>query len=117
MKNAIVITNVDSLLGYAVAYRFVEDWNREEQGYNELREIIEFRLLCHERQGLEDLERLGGKIYEVENFADKLVMSHIMKGVYYVMYIPEFSERRLGEGEAVLKGAKDQNVDYVAMFS
>lgn len=117
MKNAIVITNVDSLLGYAVAYRFLEDWNREEQSYNQLRETTEFRLLCHERQGLEDLERLGGKIFEIENFADERVISHIMKGVYYLVFIPEFSDRRLSEGEAVLTGAKDENVDYVAMFS
>lgn len=95
----------------------MEDWNREETGYDELKAKTEFRLLCHERQGLQDLERLGGKIFEIQNFDDERAMIHLMKGVVYVMFIPESSENRVQEGEAILKSAKKENVDYLAMFS
>lgn len=112
MKNAIVITNVDSLLGYALAYRFLEGFNRSA-----LKSKTEFRLLCHDCKGLEDLERLGAKIIEVQDFKDEKALSKVMKNVVYVMFIPEYSKTRVEDGEAVLKAAKKENVDYLAMFS
>lgn len=117
MKNAIVITNVDSLLGYGLAYRFLEDWNREEAGYTEKRDTTEFRLLCHDRQGLEDLEKLGGRVFELKNFSDEKSIEHVMENVCYVMFVPENSDDRIKEGEAIIKGARNQKVDYIAMFS
>lgn len=117
MNNAIVITNVDSLLGYSLAYRFLEDWNREKPGYSEKREATEFRLLCHERQGMEELEVLGGKIFELRDYADKDAMNHIMKNTSYVIFVPENSDRRIEEGESVIHCAKKQNVEYLTMLS
>lgn len=117
MKNAIVITNVDSLLGYGLAYRFLEDWNREEAGYSEGRETTEFRLLCHDRQGLDDLEKLGGKIFESKSYEDESYIQRVMENVYYVMFVPENSKNRIAEGQAIIHGAKNQKVDYMAMFS
>ncbi|KAI9338426.1 hypothetical protein BD770DRAFT_373281 [Pilaira anomala] len=112
MLNTIVITNVDSLLGYAIAYKFVSDWNRQSTGA-----VTEFRLLCHERQGLQELEKLGGKIIEMQKFDDEKEMSHIMKNVDYVIYVPEYSNDRIQEGELVIRTAKQEGVGYLTMLS
>lgn len=108
-----MITNVDSLLGYAIAYKFVSDWNRQLTGAV----ITEFRLLCHERQGLQELEKLGGKIIEMQKFDDEKEMSHIMKNVDYVIYVPEYSKDRIQEGELVIRTAKQEGVGYLTMLS
>jgi hypothetical protein len=118
MKNVILITNVDSLLGYALAYRFLEEWNRDEEGYVELRDKTEFRLSCRQNVGLEDLAKLGGVIIPVDDYKDKDFINNVlMKGVGYVMYIPENSENRVQEGEMVIQCASEQDVHYLAMFS
>jgi hypothetical protein len=118
MKNAILITNVDSLLGYALAYRFLEDWNRKEEDYSKLRDKTEFRLSCRQNVGLEDLVRLGGLVMQVDDYQDKdFVNNVLMKGVGYVIYIPENSENRVKEGEVVIQSAKEQGVEYLVMFS
>lgn len=120
MKNCILITNVDSLLGYALSYRFLEEWNRERQHettYAALRDKTEFRLLCRERQGLEDLELLGAKIIEVADYTNKDKMKEFMDSVGYVMFLPENSSQTVKEGETVIECAKEQGVDYVTMLS
>lgn len=119
MKNCILITNVDSLLGYALSYRFLEEWNRERQHESDaiLRDKTEFRLLCRERQGLEDLELLGAKIMEVADYTNKDKMKEFMNGVGYVMFLPENSNQTIKEGETVVECAKEQGVDYVTMLS
>ena len=116
--NAIIITNVDSLLGYAAAYRFLEEWNRVESShYAKLRDVTDFRLLCHERQGLEELELLGGKIFEFKHYERNPHMQEIINGAGYVMLIPENSDQRIEEGKAIIQCAKEQGVEYLAMFS
>ncbi|KAI8646801.1 hypothetical protein BD408DRAFT_380072 [Parasitella parasitica] len=118
MKNCILITNVDSLLGYALSYRFLEEWNREQDDhYADLREKTEFRLLCRERQGLGELELLGAKIFEVDDYENQRKIKEHMDGVGYVMFLPENSNKRDKEGETVIKCAKEQGVDYVTMMS
>ncbi|KAG2198423.1 hypothetical protein INT47_009000 [Mucor saturninus] len=112
MKQAIVITNVDSLLGYALAYRFLEDWNRSND-----KDKTEFRLACCKNEGLHDLERLGGQIYEMGDYGDEDAMHHLMKNVIYVLFVPTNTQNRMKEGEAVLKSAHKEKVDYLAMFS
>lgn len=118
MKNCILITNVDSLLGYALSFRFLEEWNREiEENYSSLREKTEFRLLCRERQGMEDLEMLGAKIIEVADYENQEKMKEYMNGVGYAMFLPESSNRKIKQGETVIQCAKEQGVEYVTMFS
>lgn len=118
MKNVILITNIDSLLGYSLAYRFLEEWNREKEDYGELSDKTEFRLSCRQNVGLEDLLKLGGQIIEVKDYQDKDFLNNILlKGVGYVMYIPENSENRVKEGEMLIQCAREQRVDYLAMFS
>lgn len=114
MKNAIVITNVDSLLGYALAYRFLEEWNRSDAS---TKSKTEFRLACSKNEGLKDLERLGGRIYEMGDYGNEEAMHHLMKNVTFVLFVPINSEKRTKEGEAVLKSAHKEKVDYLAMFS
>lgn len=118
MKNCILITNVDSLLGYALSLRFLEEWN---QGLGEncssLKEKTEFRLLCRERQGMEDLEMLGARIIEVADYENQEEIKGFMNGVGYVMFLSENSNRKIKQGETVIQCAKDQGVEYVTMFS
>ncbi|KAL9541685.1 hypothetical protein PS6_010188 [Mucor atramentarius] len=99
IKNCILITNVDSLLGYALSFRFLEEWNREreQEGYANLRDKTEFRLLCRERQGLEELELLGAKVFEVADYTNKDKLKEFMDGVGYVMFLPENSSRTVKE--------------------
>lgn len=113
MKNCIVITNVDSFAGYAIAFEFLSKWNHSSSS----KPVTEFRLLCHERQGLHELEKLGGKIFEVENFDDKKEIRAIMRGVFYVVLIPEYSTERVQEGEAIIDAAEKEGVDYMTMLS
>lgn len=113
MKTSIVITNVDSFAGYAIAYEFVSKWNRNSSS----KPATEFRLLCHERQGLQELEKLGGKIFERKNFDDKKEMRAIMKNTFYVILIPEYSSARLQEGETIIHAAKSEGVGYMTMLS
>ncbi|KAI8091905.1 hypothetical protein BDF21DRAFT_490581 [Thamnidium elegans] len=114
MKKYIVITNVDSLAGYAIAYEFVSKWNRSSSLSIP---VTEFRLLCHKRQGLQDLEKLGGKVIEMKSFDDKKEMKAVMKDVYCVFLIPEYSSNRLKEGEAIIHAAKEEGVGYMTMLS
>lgn len=117
-KNCILISNVDSLLGYALSFRFLEEWNREkEENYAVLRDKTEFRLLCSERQGLEDLELLGAKVFEVADYEDEAKMKEYMANVGYVMFLPENSGRRVKQGETLVRCAQEQGVDYVTMLS
>jgi hypothetical protein len=96
----------------------LEDWNRElEENYSSLKEKTEFRLLCRERQGMEDLEMLGAKIIEVADYENQKKIKEFMNGVSYVMFLPENSNQKIKQGETVIQCAKDQGVEYVTMFS
>lgn len=115
-KNVFVITNCDSLLGYAMAYRFLEAiQNREEEP-----EIAghKLRLLCRNRSGygLSRLEKMGGEILEI-NYKDEDKLRHAMKDVRCVLLIPEYSSDREKEAECLMKAAKHQHVEHMAMMS
>ncbi|OBZ81815.1 hypothetical protein A0J61_10136 [Choanephora cucurbitarum] len=113
MRDTIVITNVDSLLGYAIAYHFLKLWNRSQSNAR----LTEFRLVCKDKQGLEDLVRLGGKVIQVQRYDDIDAIREIMQGVYYVMFIPDSDKHSAETGKVVIQAAKQQNVEYLAMFS
>ncbi|KAI7899107.1 uncharacterized protein BX663DRAFT_460735, partial [Cokeromyces recurvatus] len=114
MKDVIVITKVDTLLGYALAYRFLEEWNRKKLTSHI---ATEFRLLCQNREGLEELEILGGKIIEIKDEKDENELRPILRQVAFLMYLPSDHEERLKIGEMVFRCAKEEGVQYVSMFS
>ncbi|KAG2222977.1 hypothetical protein INT45_012276 [Circinella minor] len=103
-----VITNVDSLVGYAVACRLLE--GREEL------QNAQVRCLCRRREKLEDIERLGGEIMEVD-YQDQNKLRHAMKQARCVFLIPEHSSQRVQEAQNVIKAAKQENVEHMAMKS
>ncbi|CEP18629.1 hypothetical protein [Parasitella parasitica] len=115
-KNVYVITNCDSLLGYALAYRFLEAMKNREEGP----EISghKLRLLCRSRSGfgLSRLEEMGGEIVEV-NYKEEDKMRHCMKDVRCVLLVPEYSSDREKEADCLLKAAKHQHVEHVALMS
>ena len=107
-KQLCVITNADSLVGYALACRILE-------GREELHNV-QVRCLCRTREKLEDIERLGGEIMEVD-YQDENKLRHAMKQVRCVFLIPEHSSQRVQEAQNVIKAAKQENVEHMAMKS
>ncbi|GAA5813841.1 hypothetical protein MFLAVUS_007328 [Mucor flavus] len=115
-RNVCVITNVDSLLGYALAYRFLEAIrNNEDPTADSKRKI---RILCRDTQGLElkRLEEMGAELMKV-NYKEEEKLREAMKNVLAVVLIPENSSNRLKEAENLLKAAKHQDVKHVGLIS
>ena len=107
-KQLLCITNVDSLVGYAIACRLLE--GREEL------QNIQIRCLCRNKEKLDDIERLGGELMQV-NYQDQNQLRHAMKQARCVFLLPEHSSQRLQEAENVIKAAKQENVEHMAMKS
>jgi hypothetical protein len=105
-KDIITIFNVDSLLGYAIAFRFLES----------KRKHTTIRLVCHEKDGLEKLEDLGGKLIKTD-YNDENKINEALDGTWLLLVVPEYSEKRFEYGNLVLSRAKDLNVNYVVLFS
>ncbi|KAI9028922.1 hypothetical protein CLU79DRAFT_716531 [Phycomyces nitens] len=103
------ITNVDSLVGYAVAHRFL----KESQKSGEEHEI---RLLCRSSEGLEDLKERGAKICEV-NYSNENEVREALKDVRAVLFVPEHSKEFKSQGENVLRVSRDQKVKCLIMTS
>lgn len=115
-KNTCVITNADSLLGYALAYRFLEAIrNKEDPESQGLRKL---RILCRETRGLgmKRLEELGAEIQEV-NYKDENKLKEALRNVHSVILIPENSSDRLKEAENLIKAAKHQDVEHFGLMS
>lgn len=106
-KMIFCIVNVDSWPGYAMACRFL-------QGQVELR--AHFRLLCHRREGLDELERMGGEVREV-NYEDENDVRQAVQGARVVMLVPLTSQRCQEQGELVMRASQEENVEHVSMLS
>ncbi|KAI7851809.1 hypothetical protein BDC45DRAFT_515098 [Circinella umbellata] len=107
-KQMLCITNVDSLVGYAIACRLLE-------GRKELQNM-QIRCLCRNKEKLDDIERLGGELMQV-NYQDQNQLRQAMKEVRCVFLLPEHSFQRVQEAENVIKAAKHQSVEHMAMKS
>jgi hypothetical protein len=108
-----VIANVDSQVGYALAYRFLEE-NHKHRGSNENKCC--FRLLCRHKEDLDELSRLGGEIRQVDyNHEDQL--RDAMKNAKVVIFVPEHDNQRVQQGENLIKAAKNENVNHLCMMS
>jgi hypothetical protein len=106
-----VITNADSLTGYALAYRLLEE-NRNNGNNSQMK----FRLLCRKKQEMEELTRLGADVREVDYNREEQVRECI-RNAKAVILIPEHDEQRLQQGENVIKAAKNENVHHLCMIS
>ncbi|ORE04028.1 hypothetical protein BCV72DRAFT_295375 [Rhizopus microsporus var. microsporus] len=100
-----VITNGDSLLGFATAYKFLT----EDKEYK-------YRILCCERQGLDELALLGADVVEVD-YMNEIEVCRLLRDTCYVMLVPEFSKPRREEAESVMRCAQKEHVDYMTLFS
>lgn len=101
-KNVSVITNADSLLGYALAYRFLEAIRNKEEP--EIQGGRKIRILCRETHGLgmKRLEEMGAEIQEV-NYKDENKLQEALRNVRNVILIPENSSDRLKEAENLIR--------------
>ncbi|KAI8147960.1 hypothetical protein BJV82DRAFT_594075 [Fennellomyces sp. T-0311] len=104
--NIFAITNVDSLRGYAHAYYFLKN----------LEKNVKLRMFCRNRQGLEQLEQMGGELIET-NYLSNHEIENALQDVNYLMFLPEHSRERFQQGFTVLTAAREKQVGYVAMFS
>lgn len=89
-KSVVVITNVDSLLGFSLAYRFLKRWKEKS--------ATEFRLLCRHKEGLQELQNLGGRVIEIHDYGDKDTIMNVLKSATYVMY---FTGKFFGRRQAL----------------
>lgn len=115
-KNVCVITNVDSILGYALAYRFLEAIKNGEE--SDAQTGHKMRILCRDTHGLElkRLEEMGAELCKV-NYKDEKELREALKNARNVILIPENSSDRLKEAECLLKVAKHQEVEHVSLMS
>lgn len=104
-----VITNVDSLIGYALAYCFLEkNQQRDEQA--------RLRVLCRNKEGLQKLAELGAEIREIDyNHEDQV--RECFKNVKAGILIPEHDRQMVQSGENVFKAAKNENLEHLCMIS
>ncbi|KAI8369551.1 uncharacterized protein BYT42DRAFT_502920 [Radiomyces spectabilis] len=105
-----LITSVDTLIGYSLAYVFL---SKQQHGLGKRNEL---RLLCRNKEGLEPLEKMGGKIIQV-NWQDKKQMQDAFSGVNYVVFVPSNTNQCHNDGENVVKISKEQGVKYMTMMS
>lgn len=115
-KQICVITNVDSLFGYALAYRFLEAMRKNEEP--ETQGVRKIRILCRETHGLglKRLEEMGAELFEV-NYKEENKLSDALRHVQSVILIPENSSDRLKEAENLIRVAKQQNVEFLSLMS
>ncbi|KAG1443136.1 hypothetical protein G6F55_012757 [Rhizopus delemar] len=102
-----IITNGDSLLGYAVAFKFLTTSKSESRKY---------RIFCREKQTLKELELLGAEVIETD-YKDEALMCRMLRGVSYIMLVPEYSSNRIKEAQLIMECAKKEKVDYMTLFS
>ncbi|KAL0088466.1 hypothetical protein J3Q64DRAFT_1875414 [Phycomyces blakesleeanus] len=102
-------SNTDSLLGYAFAFYFLEKRNNGTSKHN-------IRLLCRNKDGLEELERLGGEVIEVD-YRNECDIQTAIAGTRFLMFNPEFSGKRIWEAKTLLNASKCEGVEYVTITS
>ena len=104
------ITGVDEMLGYAIAYHFLKPFQEENVKGKRV------KLLCQSRRHLEDLEHMGGELVETD-YHDKDQLEKELRGVEYLVFVPQMAQNTVFLGMNVLHAAEDSGVNYVAMLS
>ncbi|KAI7887391.1 hypothetical protein K492DRAFT_121308 [Lichtheimia hyalospora FSU 10163] len=74
------------------------------------------RGLCRDRQGLEELEKQGVDIMQVD-YQDENKMKQAVQESRCVFMIPEHSSNRVKEAEMLMRVAKQAKVEHMAMLS
>jgi NAD(P)-dependent dehydrogenase (short-subunit alcohol dehydrogenase family) len=109
-----VITNVDSQVGFALAYRLLEEKRNNNRGGNNNQGTI--RLLCRNKEGLDPLTQLGGEVYQVDYNAEDQVRE-ALKSIHAVILVPEHDYQRVKYGETIIRVAKEEDVNHLCMIS
>lgn len=106
------ITGVDELMGYAIAYHFLKSF----QSKKDMKGKIRIKLFCQSRKHLEHLESMGGELVETD-YHDQDQLERELRGVQYLVFVPQMAENAVFLGMNVLHAAVDCRVNYVAMVS
>lgn len=114
-QKTIVITNVDSFVGYALAHRFLRG-QQQENDQQRGGQKCKFRLLCREKRHVEQLEQMGGEIWQLD-YSEERKVKEALQNACLVMLVPEHTSNARKEAENVLRAARENQVEYVAMFS
>ncbi|CAO3614876.1 unnamed protein product [Cunninghamella blakesleeana] len=104
-----VITNVDSLVGYALAYNFLEKNKNRGEG-------AKLRVLCRNKEGLEKLGELGAEVREIDYNQENQVRE-CFKNVKAAIMVPEHDRQMVQFGENVFKAGKNENIEHLCMVS
>ncbi|KAI8878433.1 hypothetical protein K501DRAFT_195909 [Backusella circina FSU 941] len=114
-SNICVITNVDSLTGYALAYHILEKIrNRQDTAANR-----RVRVLTRSRDSqlnLDVLKEMNAEVMEID-YNDENRVREAVRDARNVILIPEQSRNRVREAENVIKAAKHTDVDHFVLVS
>ena len=108
-QQPIAISNTDSFLGYVLAYRFLQGRRQEQQQQ-------EIRVLARNPQYVQDLERLGAKVIQIDYQNEQRIQRELQQ-VSLLLLVPEDSPNARQEGDILIRAARQANVQYVGLFS
>jgi uncharacterized protein YbjT (DUF2867 family) len=114
-SNVCVITNVDSLTGFALAYHMLEKIRNCEDA-DSTRRIRVLTRSTDSQLNLDVLKKMNAEVKEV-NYSDESNVKEALRDARNVILIPEQSRERMREAENVIKVAKHVDVDHFVMVS
>lgn len=114
-RNVCIITNGDSFLGFAIAYRMLQAQKKREDNFAVEHKL---RVLCRSRHGygFNLLEEMGADVMEVD-YKDEEKLRQALKDVRTVALIPEKSHDSLKEAEHMIKVSHHHKVEFFCMHS
>ncbi|KAI9311566.1 hypothetical protein BX666DRAFT_1867856 [Dichotomocladium elegans] len=74
------------------------------------------RALCRDKRAVQELAERGAEVHQVD-YQEEKQLNELMEGVRCVMLIPENSNNRVQEAENIIRVAKKNNVEHMAMLS
>ncbi|KAI8889811.1 NAD(P)-binding protein [Backusella circina FSU 941] len=110
------ITNCDSLLGYALAYRLLSDMKHRKDTGSEIQRVRVLYRKDIDHLGLDKLKELGAELVEAD-YSSVDSLKTALKGIHTVVLIPENSKNRLKEAKRLIKAAQNCNVEHLSMMS
>ncbi|KAG0737505.1 hypothetical protein G6F57_002190 [Rhizopus arrhizus] len=114
-RNVCIITNGDSFLGFAMAYRMLQAQKKGEDNFAVEHKL---RVLCRNRHGygFNLLEKMGADVMEVD-YKDEEKLRQALKDARTVALIPEKSHDSLKEAEHMIKVSHYHKVEFFCMHS
>ncbi|KAI9300802.1 hypothetical protein BJ944DRAFT_170224 [Cunninghamella echinulata] len=100
-------------MGYALAYCLLQQQQHQRGGSDE---NVQIRVLCKNKEGLDELSKMGADICQVDYNSEDQVRE-CFKNVKAGIMIPEHDRELAKKGENVFKSAKNENIEHLCMIS